>query len=101
VILQKSLKEGFGLTVTEGMWKETPVIASNIGGIPLQIKNGESGFLEDPKDIEGFAEKVVLILENPELAREMGKRAKEVVREKFLITRMVSDYLDVFNEILH
>ncbi|MHC4944330.1 MAG: glycosyltransferase [Planctomycetota bacterium] len=99
-IVQKSLKEGFGLSVTEAMWKETPVIASDIGGIPLQIKNGESGFLLKPTDWKGFAERIALILENPKLAREMGKRGKEIVRENFLLTRLLSDYLDLFNKIL-
>lgn len=100
VIIQKSTREGFGLTVTEALWKETPVVASNVGGIPLQIEDGKNGFLFDPNDIKGFANKIIEILQNPDLAAEIGKKAKETVRNKFLITRILSDYLDLFNEIL-
>lgn len=97
VIIQKSLKEGFGLTVTEALWKGKPVVASNVGGIPLQIKDGENGFLVDPYDIEGFANRIIKILENPDLGKKMGERGKEVVRKKFLITRLLLDHLDVLN----
>ncbi|MBN2287758.1 MAG: glycosyltransferase, partial [Candidatus Glassbacteria bacterium] len=100
VIVQKSLMEGFGLTVAEALWKETPVVASKVGGIPLQIKNGESGFLLDARDSEGFAEKILHILKYPELGREMGRKGRQVVQEKYLITRLISDYLDMFIEIL-
>lgn len=100
VIIQKSLREGFGLTVTEALWKGTPVVASNIGGIPLQIKNGKNGFLVDPQDIDGFAKRIIELLKNPEMAKKIGEQGRETVREKFLITRILSDYLDVFNEIL-
>ncbi len=98
VVIQKSTKEGFGLTVTEALWKETPVIASNVGGIPLQIKNENNGFLFEPQDIEGFAKKAIEILNNPDLSKELGKRAKEYVRKKFLITRILSDYLDLISD---
>jgi trehalose synthase len=100
VIIQKSLREGFGLTVTEGLWKEKPVVASNVGGIPLQIENGVNGFLFDPNDYEGFAQKTIELLKNPSLAKEMGQKGHETVREKFLITRILSDYLDLINELL-
>ena len=99
VVIQKSLREGFGLTVTEALWKEKPVVASDVGGIPLQIQNGENGFLVNPDDVDGFADKVVEILKNPGLAKELGKKGKETVREKFLITRVLSDYLDLLNDI--
>lgn len=98
VVIQKSTKEGFGLTVTEALWKETPVIASNVGGIPLQIKNENNGYLFEPQDIEGFAKKAIEILNNPDLSKELGKRAKEYVRKKFLITRLLSDYLDLISD---
>lgn len=98
VIIQKSIREGFGLTVTEALWKSKPVVASNIGGIPLQIQDGENGFLLDPQDIKGFAEKIIELLGNPSLAKEIGKRGKNTVREKFLITRLLSDYLDLLND---
>lgn len=95
VIIQKSLREGFGLVVSEALWKERPVVASNVGGIALQIEDQKNGFLVDPRDCEGFADRIVEILKHPELAREIGTKAKEVVREKFLITRLLSDYLDL------
>lgn len=99
VIIQKSLREGFGLTVTEALWKGKPVVASNVGGIPLQIADGENGFLVEPYDTKGFADRVIKILQNPRLAEEMGKKSKEIVRNNFLITRLLLDYLDLLNEI--
>lgn len=100
VIIQKSLKEGFGLTVTEALWKETPVVASNVGGIPLQITDGENGYLLDPFDYDGFAERIIYLLENPSKAEQIGKRGKETVREKFLITRLLTDYIDLLSEVI-
>jgi len=100
VIIQKSIREGFCLAVTEALWKGKPVVASNAGGIPLQIKDGENGFLLNPEDTQGFAERIVHILQKPELAQELGKKAKETVREKFLVTRLLSDYLDILNEVI-
>ena len=96
-VIQKSLREGFALVVTEAIWKGTPVVASNVGGIPLQIKDGENGFLVEPTDLKGFAERLIDLLKNPKLAREMGKRGKEMARKNFLITRLLSDYLDLLN----
>ena len=100
VIIQKSLREGFGLTVTEALWKEKPVVASNVGGISLQIKDGKSGFLVDPENTKGFAHKIIELMHNPDMGVEMGKLGRETVRKKFLITRLVSDYLDLLNDIL-
>jgi trehalose synthase len=100
VIVQKSLKEGFGLTVTEALWKGAPVVASNVGGIPLQIVDGENGFLLDPQDFDGFADRIVAILQDTNLARELGQRGKESVRKNFLITRHLMDFLDLLNDIL-
>ncbi|MEA2021195.1 MAG: glycosyltransferase [Candidatus Caldatribacteriota bacterium] len=100
VIIQKSLKEGFGLTITEALWKETPVVASNVGGIPLQITDGVSGYLLEPFDYDGFAERIIYLLENPSKAEEIGKKAKETVRRKFLITRLLEDYIDLLNELI-
>jgi len=94
VVVQKSIKEGFGLTVTEALWKGTPIVASNVGGISLQI-NSQNGFLVDPHDTEGFAKSIINILNNPELGREAGRRGKENVRKHFLITRCLSDHLDL------
>lgn len=100
VIIQKSIREGFGLAVTEALWKERPVVASNVGGIALQIRDSENGFLVDPKDIRGTAEKVLKILKDPEMAREMGKKGKEVVKQNFLITRLILDHLDLLNMLI-
>jgi len=100
VIVQKSIREGFGLTVAEALWKEKPVVASNTGGIPLQIKDGESGFLIEPYDTKNFADRIVQILQNPSLAQEIGKKGKETIKKKFLITRLLLDYLDLLNQLL-
>ncbi len=98
VIIQKSLREGFGLTVTEALWKGKPVVASNIGGIPLQIKNGSSGFLFEPDDLQGFADRIVDLLKEPQMAESIGKNAIESVRDNFLITRLLSDYLTLLHD---
>lgn len=96
VILQNSKKEGFGLTVTEAMWKQKAVIGGNAGGIRLQIKNGENGFLvSTPRDC---ARRIVQLVKNPELAEKMGKAAKESVRKNFLMPRLLRDYLKIFGE---
>lgn len=100
VVIQKSTREGFGLTVTEALWKGTPVVTSDVGGIPLQVTDGENGFLVKVGDKNGFAERIVQLLNNPELTEEMGKKGKEVVRKNFLITRVISDYMDLLNDLI-
>ncbi len=95
VVIQKSIKEGFCLAVTEAMWKGTPVVASNVGGIPIQVKDGINGFLLEPDDEEGFADRTIKLLKDKEMAKEMGKQGKEITRKNFLITRLLSDYLDL------
>jgi trehalose synthase len=100
VIIQKSKKEGFCLAVTEALWKGTPVVASNVGGIPTQIENGKNGYLLEPNDIDGFTDIIIHLLKNPRERQELGQRAKETVRQKFLITRLLSDYLDMLNSIM-
>ncbi|HDQ99848.1 MAG TPA: glycosyltransferase [candidate division WOR-3 bacterium] len=100
VIVQKSLREGFGLTVTEALWKSRPVVASRVGGIPLQVRDGETGLLADPGDKDGFAERIVHLLRNPEEGAELGRRGREHVRSKFLITRVLADYLEMLIELL-
>ena len=100
VIIQKSTREGFCLAVTEALWKETPVVASNVGGIPMQIEDGKNGFLLEPKDNKGFADRIIHLLKNPRLGSKLGKKGKETVREKFLITRLLSDYLYMLNAII-
>jgi trehalose synthase len=99
VVIQKSTREGFGLTISEALWKGTPVVTTNIGGIPLQVVDGENGFLVEVSDKRGFAERIVQLLKNPELAEEMGEKGKEIVRKNFLITRVISDYLDLLNDL--
>lgn len=94
IILQMSLKEGFGLTVTEALWKEKPVLARSVGGIPLQIKNGYNGIL--CRSIQGFSQWVEWLLCNKGSAKKMGGIAKEHVRSNFLITRHLKDHLLLF-----
>lgn len=91
IALQKSLKEGFGLTVTEAMWKAKPVIGGNAGGIRLQVINHHTGFLVDSP--EGAALRIRYLLKNRENLEAMGRRAKEYVRENFLLTRHLREYL--------
>jgi len=95
VVLQKSIREGFGLTVSEAMWKGTPVIGGNVGGIRYQIEDGVSGFLVDT--IEEAADRIVRLLKDGELRDHMGKQAKERVRQRFLLTRYLEQYIDLFN----
>jgi len=101
VIIQKSTKEGFCLCVTEALWKGTPVVASNVGGIPCQIDHGQSGYLLEPHDNGGFTERIIHILQNPDEAKAMGEKGKEKVRKEFLITRLLSDYLDMLNSVMN
>ncbi|MGQ9720477.1 MAG: glycosyltransferase [Candidatus Jordarchaeum sp.] len=100
VIVQKSQREGFGLTITEALWKGTPVVASSVGGICLQIIDGENGFLLEPNDNRGFADRITQLLKNPNQAKEMGKKGKEIVRKNFLITRLLMDYLILLNDVI-
>lgn len=94
VVLQKSLKEGFGLTVSEAMWKGKPVIGGATGGIPLQIIHGVTGFLVH--SVEGAAFRIRQLLNNPEMAKRMGEKGREYVRNNFLITRQIRDYLSLW-----
>lgn len=98
VVLQKSIKEGFALTVSEALWKETPVIGTEVGGIPLQIDDGENGYLV--KSNKEAADRVKELLENPEQRKQMGRRGKEKVRENFLITRQIEDWIDLYIDTL-
>jgi trehalose synthase len=98
VVLQKSTREGFGLTVSEGLWKARPVVAGAVGGIPLQIEDGVTGYLVDSS--AACAERCIEILERPEPAQAMARRGKEHVREHFLTPRLLRDYLRIFNDML-
>ncbi|MBD3256925.1 glycosyltransferase, partial [candidate division GN15 bacterium] len=95
VVLQKSLREGFGLTVAEAMWKGTPVIGGKVGGICKQINDGENGFLVS--SIDEAADRMVQLLKDEKLCRTLGDKARESVRERFLLTRYLEQYLDLFN----
>ncbi len=94
VILQKSIREGFGLTVAEALWKGVPVIGSKVGGISLQIINNHTGFLID--SVEEAVEKTLYLLKHPNEARQMGRKGKEHILKNFLITRHLKDYLSLF-----
>jgi trehalose synthase len=100
VIVQKSLAEGFGLTVAEGMWKAKPVIGSRVGGISDQITDGESGLLVEPDDLEGFGRAAARLLRSPEEAARLGARAREAVRDNFLGPRHLRQYVDLFERLL-
>jgi trehalose synthase len=97
VLIQKSTREGFGLTVSEAIWKARPFIGGNVGGIPLQIENGATGFLVS--SAEECAERSLEVLEDPALGKFLGRRGKEYVRQHFLTPRYLRDYLRIFNEL--
>ena len=99
ILVQNSIREGFCLAVTEGLWKGKPMVATNVGGIPIQIRDTEEGFLVEPNNKDQFAERIIEVLKNPSLATEMGNKAKERVRKHFLTTRLLSDYLDLLTEV--
>jgi len=94
IILQKSIKEGFGLTISEALWKSKPVVASAVGGIPLQVRNKLTGLL--CHSVEGAAYAIKQLLNNSEYAAWLGKNGKEHVRQNYLITRQIKDYLLLF-----
>ncbi|MGQ9675734.1 MAG: glycosyltransferase [Chloroflexota bacterium] len=97
VILQKSIREGFGLTVAEAMWKGTPVVGGNCGGIRLQIADAQNGFLVcDP---DSCCCRIVELLQNPDLAARLGKAGKESVRQNYLLPRLLSDYLNLLHKV--
>jgi len=101
VIVQKSLREGFGLTVTEAMWKARPVLASAVGGIQDQIVAGESGvLLEDPTDLDAFARQLGAVLTDPALAARLGEGARERVRDRFLGVHSLLNYAALIDDLL-
>ena len=99
VVLQKSLREGFGLTVAEALWKGRPVIASAVGGIPLQIAHKYSGILTH--SIEGTAHWIKQLINEPAYARKLGENGREHIKNNFLITRHIKDYLLLFISLFH
>jgi trehalose synthase len=98
VVIQKSTREGFGLTVSEGLWKARPVVGGDVGGIPLQIEDGVTGFLVDSSD--ACARRCLEILERPDWAVGIARQGKEHVRRHFLTPRLLRDDLRIFNELL-
>ena len=101
VIAQKSLAEGFGLTVAEAMWKARPVVASRVGGIQEQIVHEESGLLlDDPCDLEGFGKAITGLVSNPERAEQIGRNARVRVRDRFLSARSLLDYAALIRRLL-
>jgi trehalose synthase len=97
VLVQKSTREGFGLTVSEAIWKGRPFVGGRVGGIPLQVEDGVSGFLVD--DVEECADRTRAVLEDPALGKALGRRGKEHVRRRFLTPRYLRDYLRIFTEL--
>lgn len=98
-VVQKSLREGFGLVVSEALWKETPVVGSDVGGIPLQIEDGENGYLVNPADHDAAADRISRLLTDESLRQEMGEYAHSTVKERFLLPRQLNDYLELFVDI--
>lgn len=99
IVLQKSIKEGFGLTVTEALWKKKPVIGGNTGGIRLQVVDNHTGFLVNTP--EGAALRMRYLLQNPKIMSEMGQTGCQFVRDHFLITRHLREYLTLITGLLH
>jgi len=99
IVLQKSLREGFGLTVSEAMWKGKPTIASAVGGIPLQISHKYSGILTH--SIQGTARWMKQLINEPEFARKLGENGRQHIKNNFLITRHIKDYLLLFISLSH
>jgi trehalose synthase len=97
VVIQKSTREGFGLTVTEAIWKGRPLIGGAVGGIPLQVSDGETGFLVS--SIEECAQRSLEILRDPGLGRRLGLAGKEAVRRRFLMPRLLRDWLELFEQL--
>ena len=97
VVMQKSLREGFGLTVTEALWKGRATIGGNVGGIPLQISDGETGFLVSTP--EQAAERALEILGDPGLAKQLGRAGKARARERFLTPRLLRDWLELMRDL--
>jgi trehalose synthase len=94
VVIQKSKREGFGLTVTEAIWKARPFIGGDVGGIPLQVADGESGFLVST--VEECAQRALEILSDPGLGKRLGRAGKESARQRFLTPRLLRDWLELF-----
>jgi trehalose synthase len=101
VVVQKSLAEGFGLTVSEAMWKGRPVVASRVGGIQDQIEDGRTGYLVEPTDLAAFGDRVNRLLADPHAAERMGEAAQARVRDLFLGPRHLGQYVDLLERVLN
>ena len=100
MVVQKSLQEGFGLTVTEALWKGRPVLASAVGGIQDQIEDGRDGaLLADPSDLAAYGARLRELLAQPERAEALGRRARETVRERFLSVRHLGQYAELIERL--
>jgi len=97
VVVQKSTREGFGLTVSEALWKGRPFIGGDVGGIPLQVANGETGYLVS--SVEECAQRTLEILQDPALGKRLGRAGKEHARRRFLMPRLLRDWLELFEEL--
>ena len=97
VVIQKSTREGFGLTVTEAIWKARPFIGGRVGGIPLQVTDGESGFLVS--SVEECAERALQVLGDPGLGKQLGRAGKEAARQRFLMPRLLRDWLKLLTQL--
>jgi trehalose synthase len=97
VVIQKSTREGFGLTVSEALWKARPFIGGDVGGIPLQVQDGKTGFLV--RSPEECADRALRVLREPELGKQLGRAGKEHVRQHFLTPRLLRDWLRIFNDL--
>ena len=100
VVVQKSLAEGFGLTVSEAMWKGRPVVASDVGGIRDQIEDGQTGYLVEPTDLAAFADRVNRLLGDPHDAERMGEAAQIRVRDLFLGPRHLGQYVELLESVV-
>ena len=100
VVVQKSLAEGFGLTVSEAMWKGRPVVASRVGGIQDQIEDGSTGHLVDPRDLAAFGARISELLADPHAAERIGEAAQIRVRDHFLAARHLGEYVELLDRVL-
>ena len=100
VVIQKSIREGFGLTVAEALFKGTPVVASKVGGIPLQLIHGVNGYLHEPDDITGFSHSILKILHDEELAKSFSEAGIEHIENRFLVPQLMLNYLSLFESYL-
>ena len=96
--MQKSLREGFGLSATEAMWKGTPLVVGNVGGLRVQVENGITGYCVDT--VDECAEKLVELLQDQQAARAMGRIAREHVRQNYLLPRLLRDHLGLYLQAL-